>query len=188
MRKPPIRNWKNAVNTADEFIDEVSPPAKVEFLVIADLEVMSAALAYATPALMYDGTGSGLSPRRFELMIPPAMNHARAWITRTSHGDAPGVVQAAATIETTSSGGIGSGSPTIITHLPPGTGALGYLDLGNVNATVALHSLTGDLLQDAPGTPLDRQIQVPEGKQPAIEEFSVTLSDGFGLMISPMSR
>ena len=193
MRKPVLYDFKGAVDASAEMLSAVAPPALIEYLVTADNDVLAAASAYAMPALMFDGVTDLIAwDQRFEVIVPPACKHARAWITRQGK-DADGeAVQTSSTI-TTTTGGTAAAEVVTVPTQQVGAGAyLQYLHMVDPSMapkpiTTSSVELSGDKIDDAPAATTDRQLEVAEGLAPAIEEFRVYVAAGFGLMISDRS-
>ena len=193
MRKPPISDFKGAVDPAAELLSAVSPPALIEYLVTADNDVLAASLAYAFPALMFDGVSDLIAfNQRAEVIVPPAARHARAWITRQGK-DADGEASQVNTTITTTTGGTAAAEVVSIPTQQVGTGAYSqYLDLVDPAVapkpiTTSAVELSGDKIDDAPAASTDRQLELAEGLAPAIEELRIYLCAGLGLMLSERS-
>lgn len=180
-----LRNWKGQRDTSIVFINDPTPPALVEFLLGADRVVLSAALTYCTPGLMFDGVTSDNEARHIEMVIPPATVHARVAVTRFA---APsGVPQSAALVNADSSGTVSTtfafaSDADTVTLDQDAYGTLAYGDAnGYAQASMLVSS---DHIDNAPAATIDRQLEMPEGKVRQLETVEVKYAAGLGLFIT----
>lgn len=189
MRKPPhVSAWSS---TAPEIISTPTAPALVEFLAAADSYVMAGLACYAQPALMFDGTSSGLSTRRFALIVPPYSERMRAWVTR-----AGGVVNALnpssqndTTISaesSTASGTLPATAAEVITTPPGVVGSSSYL--GTTAPWQSVITRTGDEDDAIPSATKDRLLEMTGALTPTVELIEVGAAQGFGLSVVRRSK
>jgi hypothetical protein len=188
----PLKDWTGNISTA-AMLEEATPPAKVDFLILANWFPIVVGTSYCEPALCYEGNdtnagGFDMSVRHFGMMAQPGAVTGRAWITRS--GDATGGVNQSATlIENTTSvtpNGVGDGTAAagdIITTPSQAHGVEQYLDFGANPSSVHIVK-SGDINTPTPSaTTQDRMLRIKEALDSNVEEFSVELSCGFGMQI-----
>jgi len=188
MRKPPhSSNWPSAAPT---LIATPTAPARVEFLAAADNYVMSGLGCYAQPALMFDGTSSGLSLRRVALIVPPYSERMRAWVTRGG-----GVVNALSPMgqndTTISAESSGSGSLPVaaaeVVTTPAGiSGSSAYL--GTAAPWASVITRTGDEDDASPSATKDRLLEMAGALTPTVELMEIGAAQGFGLSVVRQSQ
>jgi hypothetical protein len=185
-----LRNYTGEINVATDYIGAATPPARVEFLIGADIVVLSAALCYCQPALMFDSIDT--DTRRFTLITPPFALQALGFIT--SWGETTGAFQDA--IETAGST-MDGGSLTSTTYsLTPDAntittpsqaqGTAVYADTGG-GAVLAI-TTTADTINRSPGSTIDRQINLTEGLVRQVEDIEIKGAQGFGLYVTVRSK
>ena len=182
-----LRNYTGEINVATDYIGAATPPARVEFLIGADIVVLSAALCYCQPALMFDSIDT--DTRRFTLITPPFALQALGFVT--SWGETAGAFQSAHLTDTTSSGSLGTSysltaDADTITTPSQAQGTAVYADTGG-GAVLAI-TTTADTINRAPGSTIDRQIDLTEGLVRQVEDIEIKNAQGFGLYVTVRSK
>ena len=190
MRKPPhVAAWPS---TAPTIIDTPTAPALVEFLAAADSYVMAGLGCYAQPALMFDGTSSGLATRRVAFVVPPYSERMRAWVTRG--GGVVDFVQATGaqndttiSAESSTAGGTLPATAAEVITTPPGVvGASAYL--GTAAPWQSVITRTGDEDDPSPSATKDRLLGMTGALTPTVELMEIGAAQGFGLSVVRRSK
>ena len=186
--QPLLRNWTGEISADTAYIAAPTPPARLEYLLGADLAVLSAALCYCQPALIFDSTTT--LTRRFSLTVPPFSLQARAHLTVWG-SPAAGAIQPALLLDSTTSGSLGTSydltadADTITTpNVAQGTAVFGDMD----GATYAYIVTIGETVNRTPGATMDRQVDLAESKARGIEAIEVKNAQGFGLSVTVRSK
>ena len=183
MRTATGRDWHGV--TIGGLGDGPTPPA-----LVADLHAVDQVLVdlmcqpWGTPALCYDGTSAGLTTRSVYVSVPGPCAHARAHITRSAHSPSPSsglVQQPASTIVTTSSGGAPA---DVITVIPGIWGPAVYLHTSATDIPAIVVVVSSVTTDDAPVSPMDRQIKLTAGLAPTLELVTITDSCGLGVVVT----
>ena len=185
--QPLMRNYTGEIDTSAAYIADPAPPARLEFLVGVDLAVLSAALCYCQPALIFDSTTT--KTRRFALTVPPFSVQARGHLVAWGSVSA-GALQDALLIDSTTSGSLGTSydltpdGDTITTpNAAQGTAVFG--DMGGESHCYIV--TTGETVNRTPSGTMDRQLDLTEDNARTVEVVEVKNSQGFGLSVTVRS-
>jgi len=181
--EPLMRSWTGEVDATTPYINAPHPPARAELLIGADLVVLSAAMAYCQPALMFDSVDT--PTRRFTLITPPFALQALPSVT--VYGEAAGAFQGNVEIDTTTSGSLGTSydltddADTIA--IPNGVkGTATYADTSGLTQMSILAGAA--TVNRAPPAQMNRQIDLAEGLLRQVEDVETKNAHGFGLSVT----
>ena len=183
-----MRNWTGQIDTGEAYIQDATPPARMEYLIGADATVLAAGMTYAQPALMFEGFSTNRETHRVLLVTPPAAKQARAYITQ--FGALDGAPQTDTTIDTTSSGSLGTTYDLAvdldtITVPSEAVGTAVYGDTSGLAQSRVY--LSGDLIDNSPAATANRQIELAEDMVRQLEVVEVRYCSGFGLRVTVRS-
>ena len=183
-----LRNWTAQIDTSEDYIQDATPPARLEYLIGADAYVLAAGLTYCQPALMFEGISTNRETHRFMLVTPPAAQQARAYVTLFGQYD--GASQTDTTIDTTSSGSLGTtydltADADTITTPNQAVGTAVYGDTSGL-AQARVYA-TGETISNSPGSTADRQLELAEAMARQLEVVEVRYCSGFGLYVTVRS-
>lgn len=180
-RPAPLRHWKSQTTTQTVCGEDPTPTASMALLWAADQVVLDVgAMPYAMTAHCVEANTTGLTERRFGVVIPPACKYARLHITRCG-GNTSTSWQSDSTAGSTTSGGF-SGS-AVVTAPAPIYGDELYFNTGTTPAINVGFLVTSDYIEDAPGGTMNRALKVPEDLKPNVEDFNVTRCAGVGVQV-----
>ena len=170
MKPAPRIDW----GTIDEdslLVGGATPPAKVEYLLVADYLVTAAAFTpYPQPALCFDASASlpASEAKEFIAIFNAGIKACKAWVTRNGHPTGP--AQSDSFVA-------GTGTPTAT------KGLLKYLDMENSNYDSVIVE-TGDSPSNyASGK--DKLIPITEDLKPVELEVVCYYLQGCGLFVPP---
>ena len=182
-----MRSYTGEINVADSYLQAPTPPARAEFLIGADVAVLSAALCYSQPALIFDSVDT--TTRRFTLVTPPFALQALAFYTQW--GAQVGAFQSAVLTDTTSSGSLGTSydltaDADTITTPAQAQGTAVFGETGGSSFVVIVDG--GDTINRSPGSTIDRSIDLTEGLVRQVEDIEIRGAQGFGLCVTVRSK
>lgn len=171
-RPPPGRNWKSSTDTLALCGDEVAPVATMALLMAADqIGIDVGAMLYASTAHCVEANTTGLTQRRFGVVVPPACAYARLHVLRSGGNNW--------TQQTNTTAGNTTGGFTgvdVVTTPSPAMGTERYLQTGAVAATSTEYLVTSATVDNAPAASKDRAFELVAALAPAVEEFEVNLA------------
>jgi hypothetical protein len=181
------RSWTGEIATGADFIPTATPPARTEFLIAADMIVLAAAQCWCQPALMYDSVDT--TTRRFTLITPPFARQAVAYFT--TWGANSGAFQADIETDTTTSGSLGTSytltaDADTITTPSQSMGTAAYADIGGIQVLAIVTG--GSTINRAPGSTIDRQVDLAEALVRQVEDIETNGAHGFGLSVTVRSK
>ena len=169
--KPAPRLDFQALDLASSICGSPLPPAKVEFLIVADYLTTGVAFTpYAQPALLFDGTATVTSSKTFTAVFSGGTKGVRAWITRNDDAFNSSPLQSDTHLE-----GCETASPAT------GTDKYQMVEDAAYESTIIT---TGDMPSATAGT-ADKVIAITEDKKPVIKTFLAYHVQGVGLYVPP---
>lgn len=189
MRPPNTRNWTGE-DPAKPITADATPPASLPLLVQADLYPLDVAtMPYAATARAFDGlTDSGHKTRYLGVIVAPAAVHGRGTITRSWH---LGTTIGENNESWTTTGGT-AGNDVVVTFTPVSAisadqAAMGFgisYVYGFGSTPLPMLAPTGETINDAPTSPVDRQYELTAQASPYVEPCKVTRAAGFSLWVT----
>jgi len=166
--KPAPRVDFQALDTTSNICGSPLPPAKVEFLVVADYLTTGVAFTpYAQPALLFDGTATVSSSKTFTAIFSGGTKGARAYITR-NNDPYSSTVQSDTVLD------------ACYTESPStGTDKYQMVEDAAYESTIIT---TGDIPSGTAGN-VDKVIAITEDKKPVLKTFLTYHVQGVGLYV-----
>lgn len=185
-----MRSYTGEINVSDSYLQAPTPPARAEFLIGADVAVLSAALCYSQPALIFDSVDT--DSRRFTLVTPPFASQALAFFTQW--GAQVGAFQSAIqTAGQTMDGGLLTSTTysltadaNTVTTPAQAQGTAVFGETGGSSFVVIVDG--GDTINRSPGSTIDRSIDLTEGLVRQVEDIEIKGAQGFGLCVTVRSK
>tara|TARA_R110000868_G_scaffold94111_4_gene259956 strand:+ start:2516 stop:3088 length:573 start_codon:yes stop_codon:yes gene_type:complete len=173
-RSCPSRNWQNATATLTLTGTDPTPVAAISLLLAADQAVIDVGVGlYASCARMVEANTTGLTRRRFGVVVPPGCVSARLHVLRCGGPDL--VAQANTTGGNTTGGFTGV---DVITSPSAALGVERYLQTGASAPTSTAYTVTSAVIDNAPAGSKDRAYELTAALAPAVVEFEVNFAAG----------